>query len=58
MMIFIKMQLMILPNESTIIIMFEWRIIISVKNTNVLSEAELKKQEGVIILNKLSKDDF
>lgn len=35
-----------------------WLIIPPLKNANVLSEAELKKQEGIIILNKITKDDF
>lgn len=36
----------------------EWLIIPSVKNASVLSESELKNQEGKIILSKLTKDDF
>ncbi len=36
----------------------EWMIISSVKNAAALTDSELKKQEGKIVLNKLSKDDF
>ena len=36
----------------------EWLIIPPVKNAAVLPEAELKKQEGKLILNKLKTDDF
>ncbi len=36
----------------------EWIIIPAIKNASVLPEPELKKQEGKIILNKISGDDF
>lgn len=36
----------------------EWLIIPSPKNAAVLSEAELKKKEGEIILNQLAKVDY
>ncbi|MFV0606440.1 MAG: 23S rRNA (pseudouridine(1915)-N(3))-methyltransferase RlmH [Niabella sp.] len=36
----------------------EWDIMPSVKDAVKLSEADLKKKEGEIILNKLQKDDF
>ena len=36
----------------------EWLIIPPVKNASALSETELKKQEGKILVSKLSKDDF
>jgi len=36
----------------------EWLIIPPVKNAASLSEPELKKQEGKIIIGKINKDDF
>ena len=36
----------------------EWNIISTVKNASALNESDLKKQEGKVILNKLTKDDF
>ena len=36
----------------------EWMVIPAVKNAASLPEAELKKQEGKIILGKIAKDDF
>ena len=36
----------------------DWLIIPPIKNAASLPEAELKKQEGKIILNKIAKDDF
>lgn len=36
----------------------EWIIIPTAKNAAALSESELKKQEGKIILDKLTKEDF
>jgi 23S rRNA (pseudouridine1915-N3)-methyltransferase len=36
----------------------EWLIIAPLKNTAQLSEAELKKKEGEVILQKLQKDDY
>ena len=36
----------------------DWLIIPTVKNAASLSEGELKKQEGKLVLNKISKDDF
>lgn len=36
----------------------QWIIIPPIKNASALNEAELKKQEGKVILNKLVKDDF
>ena len=36
----------------------DWNIIAGPKNAGVLSESELKKKEGEIILNALQKDDF
>ena len=36
----------------------EWNIIASAKNAATLSDIELKKKEGEIILNMLQKDDY
>lgn len=36
----------------------EWNIIASTKNAATLSDIELKKKEGEIILNMLQKDDY
>jgi len=36
----------------------DWNIIAPPKNAGLLSEADLKKKEGEIILNALSKDDY
>ncbi len=36
----------------------QWLIIPSVKNASALTETELKKQEGKIVLSKLTKEDF
>src|SRR3954451_23663392 len=36
----------------------DWLIIPTVKNASSLPEAELKKQEGKLLLSKISKDDF
>lgn len=36
----------------------EWQIIPPLKNAAALSETDLKKKEGEIILNQLQKDDF
>lgn len=36
----------------------EWNIIATPKNAAVLSEPDLKKKEGEIILNSLHKDDY
>src|SRR3569832_1970786 len=36
----------------------EWHIIPVPKNAGLLSETDLKKKEGEVLLNLLSKDDF
>ena len=36
----------------------EWTILPMPKNAGILSEAELKKKEGELILNNLQKDDY
>lgn len=36
----------------------EWNVISPPKNAAVLSETDLKKAEGIIIQNQLTKDDF
>ncbi len=36
----------------------DWELILPLKDAASLSETELKKREGEIILNKLQKDDF
>ncbi len=36
----------------------EWELIANIKDSANLSEAELKKKEGSILLNKLQKEDF
>lgn len=36
----------------------EWNIIAAPKNAGLISEAELKKKEGEILLNQITKDDY